>query len=171
MQWLACITQPLPLATNEIPMTKTLSLVLAVVASALLRPGDLPAQRVDNCAIHDASGRFRAAVVDFEKRVKSVRGIDRREERVVDKFEESTKRVQFYARNPRQTARLKTEYQTMLGLQAQAEVAIFRVYTPHHDLIQAWQHVLWCQAILEQEFAIHFEYPRRGNRVRRRSAN
>ena len=149
-------------------MRKITSCVVLAIASALLSPKDVAAQRVDNRAIHAASASFRASVVEFEKLVKSVRGIERREERIVDRFEESTKRVQLYARNPRQTQRLKTEYETMLGLQSQAEIAIFEVYTPNRDLLYAWQHVLWCQALMEQEFAFHFEDPRRGNRVRRR---
>ncbi|WP_145420590.1 hypothetical protein [Planctomycetes bacterium K23_9] len=130
--------------------------------------GDAAAQRVDNKAVHAASAKFRAEVVAFEVLVKKVRGIDRRDERIVDLFEESTKRVQTLAKNPRQTSRLKAEYMRMLKLQERAETAIFKTYTPHHDLIAVWQNVLWCQYLLEQEFAFHFEYPRHGNRVRKR---
>ncbi|MGB7327861.1 MAG: hypothetical protein WBD31_23500 [Rubripirellula sp.] len=139
-----------------------------VLSAGLSLAGDASAQRVDNSAVYAASAKFRASVVHFEDLVKKVRGIERRDERVVDLFEEATKRVQFFAKNPRQTDRLKTEYQKMLTLQSKAETAIFETYTPHHELIAAWQQVLWCQAWLEQEFAFHFEYPRHGNRVRKR---
>ncbi len=126
------------------------------------------AQRVDNRAVQAAASDFRQAVVQFEKLVVKVRGISRRDELVVDKFEESTRRVVLYAKNPRQTSKLTTEYRKMLDLQAKAEVAIFQKYTAHFGLTELWNVVLWYQQIFEQELAIHMENPRNANRVQRR---
>ncbi|NND97783.1 MAG: hypothetical protein HKN47_10695 [Pirellulaceae bacterium] len=131
--------------------------------------GDAQGQRVDNRALHAAATEFRNAVLIFERDVVRVRGVLRNDERIVDKFEEATKRVAIAAKNPRLMKRLTTEYRKMLPLQAQAERAIFGKYTPHHGLIQSWDAVLYFQSVFEQEFAFHSEYPLHGNRVQLRA--
>ena len=124
------------------------------------------AQRIDNSAVKESAQRFRQAVMDFEKVVRSVRGIERADERIVDKFEEQNRRVFNAAQNPRLATRLRTEYDKMLVLQNQAERAIFGQYTPNQKLVAAWQYLQWCQYYFEQQYAFFVANPR-GCRVER----
>ena len=144
------------------------SLVCNVFAILCISSLQSQAQRVDNKALNAAAIRFRNSVLEFEKKVVSVRGIERSDERVVDKFEESTRRVVAASKNPRLLSRLQTEYAKTKVLQSKAFTAIFEKYTPHHDLAVAYQNVQWCQFYFEQEFAFHLANPRNRNRVERR---
>ena len=142
---------------------------LATLAASLLCSSAVDAQRVDNSKLYASAKKFRDAVVKFEKTVVSVRGIERVDERTVDRFEESTRRVMVAARNPRQISRLGSEYRKMVPLQAKAEQAIFEKYTSNRRLLYDWEMVLWCQRLFEQEFAFHIENPRNCSRVQRRT--
>ncbi len=141
----------------------------AILAAAyLLSPTHSSAQRSDNRGIYAAASQYREAVVYFEKLVVAVRGIQRTDERLVDKLEEATKRLRLAARNPRHSSRLRKEWSEIQTLQYQVESVIFGKYTLHHDLVRAWQHVLYTQAIFYEEYTFHLDNPRHGNRVGRR---
>lgn len=148
-------------------MNKRSGYVAVLVGLAILvSADDSRAQRIDNSGLQASAKRFRDAVVDFEKVVRSVRGIERAEERIVDRFEEQNKRVINAVKNPRLGTRLRTEYSRMLTLQAQAQQAIFGQYTPNQKLVAAWQQVEWCQFYFEQQYAFFVANPR-GCRVER----
>ncbi len=119
-------------------------------------------------ALYAAANDYRAAVVHFERVVKSVRGIQRVDERIVDKFEEATKRLGLAARNPRHSNRLRDEWRTIQPLQFRVESAIFNKYTYNHELVRAWDRVLYAQSIFYEEYLFTLENPKHGNSVERR---
>jgi hypothetical protein len=121
-----------------------------------------------NQAIYSAANDYRAAVVLFERVVKSVRGIQRTDERLVDKFEEETKRLSLAARNPRHSNRLRDEWKTIQTLQLQVESTIFNRYTYNHQLVRAWDDVLYAQSLFYEEYLFTLDNPRHGNSVQRR---
>lgn len=143
------------------------TLIIFAFAVACLFESSATAQRVDNTQLHAAATRYRASVVNFEKVVVSTRGIVRSDERVVDKFEEATLRVVNAAKNPRHANRLRTEYSKTLPLQEKAVQSIFGRYTHNHNLAQAYEYVLYCQAMFEYEYQAHIGNPRHANRVTR----
>lgn len=147
-------------------MNKT-TLVALALTTALLFQSNASAQRVDNTSLLAAAQEYRTSVLKFEKVVVSTFGIARSDERVVDKFEESTLKVVNAARNPRLSTRLRNEYQKTFPLQDKAEQHIFGRYTPNQNLIRAWEYVLLRQALFEQEYSFRVANPSRGNRVRR----
>ena len=148
-------------------MNRYLPIALLLATSFL---STASAQRVDNSRVRARAGNLREAALNFERVVVSVRGIERSDERIVDRFEEATKRVVLAAKNPRHSARLKSEYLKMLKLQEDAERAIFGQYTPHQGLIEAWDILAYHQYFFEQELSFQIENPRHGNRVRKISS-
>ena len=113
------------------------------------------------------AGQYETAVENFERAVLSVRGIDRSDEKLVDRLDDATAKMRLAARNPRHLNRLVHEWQDVQKLEAQVEAKIFGKYTPHHDLIQAWQTVIYYRSLFAEEFFYHVENPRHGNSVRR----
>ena len=122
----------------------------------------------NNQAIYSAANDYRAAVVLFERVVKSVRGIQRTDERLVDKFEEATERLALAARNPRHSNRLRNEWRTIQPLQFQVASRIFNKYTYNHQLVRAWDEVLYAQSLFYEEYLFTLDNPRHGNSVQRR---
>ena len=113
------------------------------------------------------ASQYRAAVGDFERAVLRVRGIDRNDERLVDRLDDETAKMRLAARNPRHLNRLFHEWQGVQKLHAQVETRIFGKYTPHHELIREWETVSYYYSLFAEEFFYNVENPRHGNSVRR----
>ncbi len=111
--------------------------------------------------------QYEAAVEQFERVVLQVRGIDRADEKWVDRLDDSTARFRLAAKNPRNLNRLFSEWQKVQKLQAQVEGRIFGKYTPNHELTYGWDFVKYQQTLFAEEFFHHVENPRHGNSVRR----
>ncbi len=146
-------------------ITRRFGLLLLAVCVASVPATSAP---TDNKTLHLAASRYRDAVVKFEQVLRHVRGIDRSDERLVDRFEEATKKMRLAARNPRHASRLRNQWREIQPLQLQVETTIFNKYTPRHDLLRAWDSVLYAQAVFAQEYRFHLEYPKHGIATRRR---
>ncbi|MCG8648940.1 MAG: hypothetical protein MI861_03860 [Pirellulales bacterium] len=142
--------------------------VLTLFVLPALFPSVATAQRVDNSGLFIAACRYREAVVNFEQLVIRVRGIERIDERLVDKFEEATRRLRLATKNPRHSSRLRNEWRKIQPLQDQVEARIFGKYTYNHILIEAWELVLFHQILFEQEYLFQLDNSRHGSRVQRR---
>ena len=143
------------------------TLIAFVAITACLFHSAADAQRVSTKKLLAAANLFRSSVVQFEKVVVSTYGIVRSDERVVDKFEESTLKVVNAAKNPRLVTRLRNEYTKSLVLQEKAFQSIFGRYTQNNKLERAYEYVLYSQALFEREYQAHLDNPRNGNRVTR----
>lgn len=148
-------------------MNKRISL-LVLLAAYLICPTDSSAQRTDSRGIYAAASQYRDRVLFFEQLVRNVRGVQRIDERLVDRFEEATKRLRLAARNPRHPNRLRKEWSEIQPLQFQVESTIFGKYTLNHDLVRAWQNVLYAHSLFLDEYTFQLDNPRHGNRVSRR---
>lgn len=111
--------------------------------------------------------RYDAAVQQFEQLVRQVRGIDRNDERLVDRLSDATVKLRLAARNPRHFNRLFYEWKDVRSLHAQVEERIFGKYTPNHELICSWDAVNYYYSLFVEEFVYHVENPRHSNSVRR----
>ena len=145
------------------------ALLFCTFGFALLGSGPSQSFAATNSqAIYSAANDYRAAVLLFERVVKSVRGIQRTDERLVDKFEEATKRLSLAARNPRHSNRLRDEWRTIQPLQSRVESQIFNKYTYNHQLVRAWDDVLYARSLFYEEYLFTLDNPRHGNSVQRR---
>lgn len=107
------------------------------------------------------------AVENFEKIVLSVRGIDRADERLVDRLDDEAARFRLAARNPRHFNKLFSRWERIQKLHAQVEARIFGKYTPNHELIRGWDVVVYQYELFDLELFYHVENQRHGNSVRR----
>lgn len=148
-------------------MNKRRSIALLLACSFLL-PSSAQAA-TDNEPLYAAAAYYRDAVINFERVVLGVRGIQRTDERVVDQFEVATKKMLLAARNPRHLSRLRNELKRVLPLQNRVESLIFGKYTPNHDLVRAWQKVLYGRAMFDDELFFQIENANHGDSVRRRT--
>ena len=97
-----------------------------LIAAAVAIPAQrASAQRADISGMYAAANNYRNAVVLFEKVAKNVRGIERTDERLIDKLEEATRGLRAASRNTRATSRLRREWSEIQTLQYRVEVAIF----------------------------------------------
>ena len=92
----------------------------------------------------------------------------RTDERLVDKFEEATKRLSLAARNPRHSNRLRDEWRKIQPLQFQVESTLFNKYTYNHQLFRAWDDVLYAQCLFYEEYLFTLDNPKHGNSVQKR---
>ena len=111
--------------------------------------------------------RYESAVEHFEKIVLQVRGIDRSDEKLVDRLDDESARFRFAARNPRHLSKLFNEWDQLKKLHAEVEAKIFGKYTPNHELIYGWDAVVIQYDLFDQELFYHIENQRHGNSVRR----
>jgi hypothetical protein len=125
------------------------------------------ADAAETAPLFQLAGQYRTAVQDFERAVLRVRGIDRNDERLVDRLDDETARMRLAARNPRHLNRLFHEWQGVQKLHAQVQSRIFSKYTPHHELIRKWETVSYYYNLFAEEYFYSVENPRHGNSVRR----
>jgi len=125
------------------------------------------ARAAETTALFQLANQYRAAVQDFERAVLGVRGIDRNDEKLVDRFDDATVKLRLAARNPRHFNRLHYKWRDVQKLQAQVEATMFGKYTPHHELIGNWERVIYCYSLFAEEFFYHVENPNHTNAVRR----
>lgn len=147
---------------NEMKIwTACLALVIGFTASASHANGE------HTPPLYELATRYEATVKVFEQVVLKTRGIDRADERLVDRLDDATKKLRLGARNPRQLNRVFYEWRDVQKLHAQVEATIFGKYTPHHDLVRSWDEVRYSYSLFAEEFFYHIENPRHGNSVRR----
>jgi hypothetical protein len=113
------------------------------------------------------ASQYRAAVNDFEKVLLKVRGIDRNDERLVDRLDDETARLRLAARNPRHLNKMYHKWRQVQQLHAQVQSTIFGKYTPNHELVEQWESVSYFYSLFAEEFFFEVENPRHGNTVRR----
>jgi hypothetical protein len=121
----------------------------------------------DSSVLYPLANRYDAAVQEFEQLVRQVRGIDRNDERLVDRLSDATVKLRLAARNPRHFNRVFYEWKDVQKLHAQVEQRIFGKYTPNHELTFSWDAVNYYYSLFVEEFVYHVENPRHGNSVRR----
>ena len=138
-----------------------LPLVLVSIAPAA-------GEAADNRGIYAAADKYRTAVLAFERVVNNTRGIERTDEKLVDRFEEATKQLRLAARNPRHANRLRYEWSRIQPLQFQVERTIFNKYTLNHDVYESWWRVCYCADVFYHEYVFQLDNPRHGNSVQRR---
>lgn len=126
-----------------------------------------PAQAADDGALYRLACLYDREVGAFEKTVLGVRGIDRNDERLVDRLDDEAARLRLAAKNPRHFNRLVYQWREVQELQAQSADAIFGRYTPNQGLINQWERVLFVQSLFEEELILRVENPRNANSVRR----
>ena len=117
--------------------------------------------------LYELAARYEASVKIFERVVLRTRGIDRADERLVDRLDDASKRLRLGARNPRHLNRVFHEWRDVQKLHAQVEAKIFGKYTPNHDLAESWYDTRYFYALFAEEFFYHVENPNHGNSVKR----
>ena len=144
--------------------TACLAIALAFVTSAS------NAEAEQKQPLYNLATRYESSVKLFERMVLQTRGIDRADERLVDRLDDATKRLRLGARNPRHLNRVFHEWQNVQKLHAQVEATIFGKYTPNHELVRSWDEARYSYALFAEEFFYHVENPGHGNTVRRISS-
>lgn len=144
-----------------------LPLLTGVIVSLSLTPSTSVA--TDRNPLYSVANNYRNAVVNFERVVVRTRGIQRIDEKAVDRFEEATKQLRLAARNPSHANRLRYQWRDVRTLQYQIEAIIFGKYTLNRDLAVAWQDVLIAEVIFNDEYVHQVENPRHGNSVQLRA--
>ncbi|WP_218933784.1 hypothetical protein [Rubripirellula lacrimiformis] len=139
--------------------------VIVLLSTLMTSPSSALAD--DNAPLYLLAQQYRNEVKAFERAVLHVRGIDRFDERLVDRWDDETGRLLVPAKNPRHFNRLFHQWKKVESLQAQTEARIFGKYTPHHELIGHWNRVLLAQDYFMEEFVLHVENPGHTNSVRR----
>ncbi len=117
--------------------------------------------------LYELAARYEASVKIFERIVLRTRGIDRADERLVDRLDDAAKRLRLGARNPRHLNRVFHEWRDVQKLHAQVEAKIFGKYTPNHDLAASWYDTCYFYEVFAEEFVYFIENPNHGNSVKR----
>lgn len=113
------------------------------------------------------ASQYQSAVTAFEKTVLEVRGIDRGDERLVDRLDDASVKMRLAAKNPRHLNRLFHEWQDVQKLHLQVESRIFGKYTPNHDLTQTWNLVTYNYILFAEEYFYQIENPNHDGSVQR----
>lgn len=129
------------------------------------------ADAAEAAPLYQLASKYRSAVSDFERTLLEVRGIDRGDERLVDRLDDETARMRLAARNPRHMNKLFHQWRQVQQLHAQVQSTIFGNYTPHHELVKQWETVSYYYSMFAEEFFYQVENPRHGNYVRRFQSN
>ena len=117
--------------------------------------------------LYELAARYETSVKIFERIILQTRGIDRADDRLVDRLDDAAKRLRLGARIPRHLNRVFHEWQDVQKLHAQVEATIFGKYTPNHDLVRSWDEVRYSYSLFAEEFFYHVENPGHGNSVSR----
>ena len=140
--------------------------ILLAVATGILTEASV-AQAASKRPLYILACQYGAAVDQFERTVLSVRGIDRGDERLVDRLDDASGKMRLAARNPRHLNRLFHEWQDVQKLHAEVEAKVFGKYTPNHDLVQAWNVVAYQFVLFAEEYFYQIENPGHDGAVRR----
>ena len=125
------------------------------------------AAAAEESVLYPLAMRYEAAAKQFESLVNQVRGIDRNDERLVDRLSDAAVKLRLAARNPRHFNRVFYQWKDVQQLHAQVEARIFGKYTPNHELLNAWDAVVYYYSSFAEEFVYQVENPRHGNSVRK----
>lgn len=125
------------------------------------------AQATGSKSLNVLAKQYRVAVHNFEKTVLSVRGVDRGDERLVDRLDDASARMRLASKNPRHLNRLFYEWRDVQKLHAEVERTIFGKYTPNHDLVQAWNLVAYNYVLFAEEYFYQIENPGHDGAVKR----
>jgi hypothetical protein len=147
-------------------MNRTLPLLILWVTAWIVPSVGAAA---DDNPLYAVACQYRDAVLNFERVVQRTRGIQAVDEKFVDRFEESTKQLRLAARNPRHENRLRYKWGDVRPLQYQVEARIFGKYAPTHELVRAWEVVLYAEDMFNNEYVFQVENPRHGSSVLRRA--
>jgi hypothetical protein len=118
-------------------------------------------------SLYVLANQYRVATDAFEQTVESVRGINRGDERLVNRLDDASRKMRLAAKNPRHLNRLFHEWQDVQELHAEVERTIFGTYTPNHDLVQAWNNVSYAYILFAEEYFYQIENPGHDGAVRR----
>lgn len=153
---------------NQIPgddtMYRLLLCVVGLLATSLTFANSASA---GSNAFYQLASNYRCSVERFEDLIQDLRGIDRNDERLVNRLEDATRRLKLASKNPRHTNRLFHEWQTVQKLHREVEQRIFGKYSPSRDLDEAWYAVTYYYALFAEEFFYDLENPQRSGTVRR----
>lgn len=142
------------------------AMFVAVISSQAMAQG-----RVDTRGTFNSTVEIGKAIANFEKLVNRTRGIRSSDKSLVTKLRRATDRMLIYAKNPRLTSRLKSEYRKVDPLITQVDDRIFGRYTPNRDLLTGWEAVLYADFRFNTEFSIRVANPRGANTVQRLGAS
>ncbi|MGI9474299.1 MAG: hypothetical protein ACR2NZ_22350 [Rubripirellula sp.] len=142
-----------------------LTFCVAFLATTFLQPPT--AESAESPAFYKLATQYRSCVERFESLIRSFRGIDRNDERLVDRLEDASRKLKLAARNPRHSNRLFHEWQAVQKLHREVEQRIFGKYTPNHDIDEAWYAVTYYYALFAEEFFYDVENPRHDGTIRR----
>lgn len=156
---------PIHAQTHDGDHMKICTALFAIVSALLVHAS--PAHAEHRPPLYNLALRYESAVENFEKTVLQVRGIDRADERLVDRLDDDAARFRLAARNPRHLNKLFNEWDQIQKLHAQVEARIFGKYTPNHELIYGWDVVVYQYDLFAQELLYHVENQRHGNSVQR----
>lgn len=143
------------------------NLTLAIISLIGLALCPVSATAAQDAALFELASRYEAEVAVFEQIVLGVRGIDRSDERLVDRLHDEARKLRLAARNPRHFNRLFYQWRDIQKLHLQTETNLFGKYTPHHDLLGQWERIIFSYALFTEEIFLHVENPQHSNSVRR----
>ncbi len=129
------------------------------------------AQTTGSKSLYVLANQYRVAVDHFEKTVLSVRGVDRGDERLVDRLDDASAKMRLASKNPRHLNRLFHEWRDVQKLHAEVERTIFGKYTPNHDLVQGWNIVAYNYVLFAEEYFYQIENPGHDGSVQRIPVN
>lgn len=111
--------------------------------------------------------RYEAEVAAMQKIVKRTRGVDRSDERLIERFDDEVGRLRLAARNPRHFNRLANQWNRVETLSGQIESTLFSKYTPNRDWLGQWDRVIVAELMFVDAFVLEVENPDHVNSVRR----
>ena len=122
----------------------------------------------DTVVLYDMACRYETEVKAFEKIVLRTRGVDRSDERLLDRFSDEISRLRLTAKNPRHFNRFASQWRQVEVLAGQVESTLFGKYTLNRDWLGQWSRVLEFRFLIASEFALEVENPGHENSVLRR---
>lgn len=143
----------------EYPMRFFIVAVLATLGGSNVFGGETP--------LYQLACRYEAEVDAMEKIVKCTRGVDRADERLLDRLDDEIGRLRLAAKNPRHFNRLANQWTRVAKLARQTESTLFGKYTPNHDWLGQWDRVMLAESLFVEEFVLEVENPDHVNSVRR----
>jgi hypothetical protein len=119
-------------------------------------------------SLYVLANQYREAVDQFERTLRTVRGIDGADRGLVGRLDDTSSKLRLAAKNPRHLNRLHHEWKSAQSLHAQVEERLFGKYTPNHELILAWNDVAYSFVVFAEEYYFQIENPSHVGGVRRR---